>query len=171
MIPFCNPHHPTPNLNIQVLLTTFVADIRHHVLDSRSSRFHTCFHFEFNNVKLLETDNIGNAILKALGRRGSSEADGSIIPASEVVAPSFEAEDDLAAIYSLVDEGCTLRMVDDPFTERELRVHLTRFREQLTDFKAIGTASTSAGGATAAATGIDVGASYLATVSEGFGRF
>ena len=63
----------------------------------------------------------------------------------------------------MVEEGCILRMVDDPFTEKELRVHLTRFREQLTDFK-------NGGSTTAASTGIDVVLSCLSVVSDGFGN-
>ncbi|KAJ3146593.1 Intracellular distribution of mitochondria [Irineochytrium annulatum] len=50
-----------------------------------------------------------------------------------------------------------LKMVEDPYTDREVRVHITRFREILTNFKS-----------TNPNVGIDVGISFLSAVSRDF---
>ncbi|KAI8852682.1 clustered mitochondria-domain-containing protein [Chytridium lagenaria] len=47
-----------------------------------------------------------------------------------------------------------LNMVEAPYTDREVRIHLTRFREVLTNFQS-----------TTPSLGIDVGVSYLSTIS------
>ncbi|KAJ3301440.1 Intracellular distribution of mitochondria, partial [Blyttiomyces sp. JEL0837] len=63
---------------------------------------------------------------------------------------------ELSTIEGLSDES-VFAMVEDPYTEREIRVHITRLREILTNFKT-----------TAPSLAIDSGISYLSTVSGSF---
>ncbi|KAJ3106143.1 hypothetical protein HDU97_006960 [Phlyctochytrium planicorne] len=60
---------------------------------------------------------------------------------------------DLGSIDGLTPTS-SLNMVDAPYTDREVRIHLTRFREILSNFQS-----------TTPSLGIDVGVSYLSTIS------
>ncbi|KAI9339174.1 clustered mitochondria-domain-containing protein [Zopfochytrium polystomum] len=62
---------------------------------------------------------------------------------------------DLASIENF-ETGDVLTMIEDPYTERDIRIHLTRLRELLTNFQS-----------TMPTLGIDLGISYLSTVSDG----
>ncbi|KAJ3404907.1 Intracellular distribution of mitochondria, partial [Chytridiales sp. JEL 0842] len=95
---------------------SLVSDIKSHIVETVNGQFYTCFHLEFNGVKL-------------------------------------EDGQDLGSIDGFTPDS-VLTMVEEPYTDREMRIHLTRFREIISNFQS-----------TMSTFGYDMAVTYLSTLS------
>ncbi|KAI8806850.1 clustered mitochondria-domain-containing protein [Cladochytrium replicatum] len=122
-----------------------IQDVRQHVFESPECQSYTCFFFSYNGERVNEMMEV-------------AELPGIETKTTEAVRdiPNLPA----GTVVTTKEMSCTLHLVPDVYTEREVRIHLVRIREILTNYQSPTTAHA-----------FDLGSSFLSNVSGDFEIF